>query len=197
MNFSNEKVQALRKANLMDKSRKGDIDKEILGLVNLINSHPDYYTTSSCAGRIQLLLPSGTGKKYDTGWLFSSHSTVTAEEIEKALAGAGSDSVWFKIEAPILHICARDLECAYRLMKLANDSGLRRSSIISISRRIICELFFPEKIECPVSDVGRMLVDGNYIRVLISYANKKLVSTRKKLKRFEKKFTSLPIWQPI
>ena len=50
--FEKEKQDFLSKK---DKSKKGSIDDGIIGLINLINSKSDYYTTSSCAGRIVLL----------------------------------------------------------------------------------------------------------------------------------------------
>ncbi|MBI2659990.1 hypothetical protein HYX07_02415, partial [Candidatus Woesearchaeota archaeon] len=51
-NFAKEKSDFLRKK---DKSKKGFIDKDAVKIVNCINSKSDYYTTSSCAGRIVLL----------------------------------------------------------------------------------------------------------------------------------------------
>ncbi|MBW2966012.1 hypothetical protein KY342_02835, partial [Candidatus Woesearchaeota archaeon] len=52
MQFENQKKTFLKK---IDKSKKGGIDKEIIPLVNKINNSRNYYTTSSCSGRIVLL----------------------------------------------------------------------------------------------------------------------------------------------
>ena len=35
-----------------DQSRKGGIDEKIVHLVDVINSQSDYFTTSSCSGRL-------------------------------------------------------------------------------------------------------------------------------------------------
>ena len=51
MSFINEKKVFLSK---LDKSNKSSIDKNILNLINLINQKDDYYTTSSCSGRVYL-----------------------------------------------------------------------------------------------------------------------------------------------
>lgn len=48
MDFKNVKKQILDTADL---SKKGSIDESIVNLVNYINSHDDYVTTSSCSGR--------------------------------------------------------------------------------------------------------------------------------------------------
>lgn len=52
MNFSKQKQESLTK---IDNSKKGSIDVDIKELVDLINKNPDYYTTSSCSGRIVVL----------------------------------------------------------------------------------------------------------------------------------------------
>jgi len=49
MTFQKHKKDFLNKK---DKSKKGSIDGEIKKLVDKINSLENYYTTSSCSGRI-------------------------------------------------------------------------------------------------------------------------------------------------
>ena len=68
----------------MDKSKKGEIDKPILNLINKINKSKNYYTTSSCSGRI-VLLAKKLGEKQGAKWLFCSHERVSFKEIKKAL----------------------------------------------------------------------------------------------------------------
>lgn len=80
-NFAKEKSDFLRKK---DKSRKGSIDRDIVDLINLINSKKDFYTTSSCAGRI-VLLEMKSRKKNDCEWIFSKHDKVNLKEIINAL----------------------------------------------------------------------------------------------------------------
>ena len=50
--FVEQKAAALRGQDL---SRKGSVDEPIRNLVNLINSKSQYFTTSSCSGRILVL----------------------------------------------------------------------------------------------------------------------------------------------
>lgn len=47
--FMQQKEQCLSGVDL---SRKGSVDAPILDLVNFINAQPDFFTTSSCSGRI-------------------------------------------------------------------------------------------------------------------------------------------------
>ncbi|KAJ1967883.1 hypothetical protein H4R34_006341, partial [Dimargaris verticillata] len=39
-------------AAVNDKSPKGGVDVPVQPLLQLLNSHPDYVTTSSCSGRV-------------------------------------------------------------------------------------------------------------------------------------------------
>lgn len=50
--FSRWKAQCLSKADL---SRKGSVDEDVAELVQLLNGREQFFTTSSCAGRILLL----------------------------------------------------------------------------------------------------------------------------------------------
>ena len=51
MNFEISKRNAIKK---IDFSRKGSIDEPIKDLVELINNCDNYFTTSSCSGRVCL-----------------------------------------------------------------------------------------------------------------------------------------------
>ena len=44
--------QKHRSLNQVDLSKKGSIDEHIVDIVQHINSFTDYFTTSSCSGRI-------------------------------------------------------------------------------------------------------------------------------------------------
>lgn len=50
--FAAQKLDAISGQDL---SRKGSVDEPIKDLVALINSLPQYFTTSSCSGRILVL----------------------------------------------------------------------------------------------------------------------------------------------
>lgn len=51
LQFSSQKASALEKVDL---SRKGSVDDAITPMVKLLNSTDEYYTTSSCSGRISM-----------------------------------------------------------------------------------------------------------------------------------------------
>jgi len=184
MSFDNEKQQALNKIR-SDKSKKGSVDIEILELVNLINSHPDYYTTSSCAGRIMLFLESA--RKKGSAWLLLSHEPLTLQAVKRSIKPT-KETLWLRMEPPILHICAKSMDAAEKLLNMANDAGFRRSSILGLKKRIIIEIMIPEKLDSPVAEDDKIIVDEKYLRTLIRHANLRLRISRTKLKKFQKSF---------
>ena len=76
--FSNVKKTKLGKD---DKSSKGEWDERIKELCGKINSNNDYITTSSCSGRI-LLMIEGFEKKPGL-FLFVTHEKTSFDEIKK------------------------------------------------------------------------------------------------------------------
>lgn len=175
MDFDNQKKQALAKA---DKSNIGKVDKRIKPLVDLINSNKDYFTTSSCSGRIGLLTDSIKGK---TEWVFKSHEPVKTEQIINALKS--HETLWFRQEALILHICARNLDAAQRLIKLANDTGFKRAGIISLQNRIIIEIKSDEIIYTIISKK----LAPEYLELLVKKANEKLDANFDRIKELQSK----------
>jgi len=75
--FDEEKSRILNELTLTtpDKSRAGSVDFPIRSLVSTLNKTKNYYTTSSCAGRI-IVVQTTVGSGYSTDWLFVSHDHV-------------------------------------------------------------------------------------------------------------------------
>ncbi|MBD3204117.1 hypothetical protein GF327_07510, partial [Candidatus Woesearchaeota archaeon] len=152
MGFELDKKNTIRKLQNLDKSKKGCVDEKIKDLVDFLNDSDDFYTTSSCSGRIMILTDPAEKKKHEVKWLFSSHHPVKYQDIDRKLKNLPDDVVYFRMEAPILHVCARNMEKADFLLDCANQAGFRRAGIITISRRIIIEIFSTERIDVPVSE---------------------------------------------
>ena len=140
--FAVAKRNALEK---LDKSPKGSIDAPIAALVSRINRHPDFFTTSSCSGRIVLFhASSNRGGR----WLLSSHATVTTEQVATALtadqvarsevllsgdepsSAHGRGEISLKMEPGILHVQCRDVAAAKWLLQIALKAGFRESGLV-------------------------------------------------------------------
>ena len=190
--FEMKKKEAIDflKGNASDNSQKGKVDVQIKPLLEVINGINEFYTTSSCAGRINLLqLRSG---KNDSDWIYMTHKVISLDSIDEIcdLIKSSSGEIWFKMESPILHVCASSLDYADKFLHIANMSGFKRSGIISTSKRIMIECLSTEKVEIPFRYKDELLIDDNlksYLTKIIKISNKRLKRSRKKIANFEEK----------
>ena len=171
MTFDSDKRTFLAK---QDKSVKGSIDHQIKKLCSRINKKQDFYTTSSCAGRIVLISIPESGKKHESEWLFVSHDLTQPDDIKEKLRTIPDDAVWLRYEPFIIHVACRTAEDAAKLLKTLHELGVKRSGIISLSSKIVVEIIGTEHIEALISEKGRMLVSDDYIAALVHSANQKL-----------------------
>ena len=161
-----------------DKSPIGRIDERIKELLDIINKNPNYYTTSSCSGRIVLI---DGEKKGESTWRFVSHENVSYDEVKSNLKGL---NVWFRCEPMILHIASKDLSSAFKLVNLARNLGFRRSGIQS-KNKLIIEISSSEILDTILIKNGVLLIDDNYLSVLVDEANKKLRKTWDKIEKLK------------
>lgn len=135
----------------MDKSKKCSLDQRIIPLLDLINAQDDYYTTSSCSGRVCFW--TGSGKKSETKWLKVSHDLITADFLN---LGPPLGLVWLRVEPFILHVCCQDLNSANKFLELAKRI-FKKSSLLSVQNKIMVEVRGSEWLEMPFSREGLKL----------------------------------------
>jgi tRNA wybutosine-synthesizing protein 3 len=190
----NDNLFQKRKNNILkkkDKSNIGKIDKKILNLINLINSSDNYYTTSSCSGRI-VILKKELNQKKDCKFLFCSHNKILKKdfknifklvEIEKL---GKNSSIFLKYEPLIIHICCINLDSAKKMLNYANISGFRRAGIITLNNSIIVEIIGIDFLETILKDNLGKYYDENILGRLLYYSNKKMQNNFNKIETFEK-----------
>jgi len=174
MSFELDKKNILTK---IDKSKIGKIDSDIKEICSLINSKKDYYTTSSCSGRI-VLLESNSSKKNESKWLFVSHDLTEFEQIKKIQSNS---DVWFRQEGAILHVCCKDLKSAEKLINLVKSIGFKRAGMISVNNRYVIEIISSEHLCTIVIKNGKKIVSDEYLSALIDEANTKMKQNQDKL----------------
>lgn len=175
MTFANNKKTYLAKA---DKSKKGDLDQKIIPLLTTINEKPDYYTTSSCSGRVYLW--KGSGKKSETIWLKVSHDLIENDFFTIDQNGM----VWLRLEGIIIHIACKDLKAANLLLEKAKKF-YKKSCILSASSKIMVEIRGSESIEMPFYKDQDPLFCGD-LSWLKETINQKLEKMWEDLEKFRK-----------
>ena len=107
----------------------GDVDEIILPILDRINSFDYFCTISSCSGRISIIDTVDFGNKREAKVVEKWHDKTTTDKVLSALKYV-KNTGWFKLEPPIFHVGAKNLDYALKLMKLALRSGFKKSSII-------------------------------------------------------------------
>jgi tRNA wybutosine-synthesizing protein 3 len=169
----------------LDKSSAGKWDKKIVSLCEKINISEEFYTTSSCSGRIVLMLDQE--RKSPNLFLRVWHESISLSELKKFLKeNSEKGLIKFKLEPPILHIACKDLEVTSRLLEKANHNGFKRSGILSAGRNIVLELNSTERLEFPILNKGKILVDEPFLELVVKQANQKLKKGWERIEKLRK-----------
>ncbi|WP_297488633.1 hypothetical protein [Thermococcus sp.] len=189
-NFNEQRARAmegLRKALAEDK-----VDHDIIPLLEKINALDNYFTTSSCSGRISVMEMPHFGDKVNSVWLGKWHREVAVEEVLEAVGRHNSGQLWFLVRSPILHVAARTMEDAVKLLNLAVGLGFKYSNVKSIShKKLLVEIRSTERMDVPLGENGELWVDGYYIERIVGIANAQVRRFKGKLKRLEEEIKKL------
>jgi len=167
---------------------EGKADDRMKSICRFLNSTKNFFTSSSCAGRITLLSVKSIGKKQPNAFHRKWHRKVSLKEVLEGIDEKASEKeLWFKLDPFILHVGARDLENARRVLKCMRLAGIKRGGImLAKEEKFIIELQGTNVISLPVKSDGELLADKKYISFILKQANTKLADNYKRLKRFEK-----------
>ena len=206
--FANTKKNALRAlygigASEFDNSPKGSVDKPIRALVDLINKHPRYATTSSCSGRITIFDPLGgandderpnpTKSNEESGsgkgggkWLLSRHGYITHKNVLDVLNNhEGSHTLLFKHEPMLLHVACASIRDAALLHRIGVEKGmLRESGTVITEKRITVALRgYALALTIPLAANGPLRPSNEYLEILIDEANDRFRKNEQNLRK--------------
>ncbi|NJE00469.1 hypothetical protein [Thermococcus sp. JdF3] len=189
-NFDEQKAKAM--AGLRKALAEGKVDGDIISLLEKINSLENYFTTSSCSGRISVMEMPDFGDKVNSVWLGKWHREVSVEEVLEAIGKHSKGQLWFLVRSPILHVGARTMEDAVRLLNLAIGLGFKYSNIKSVShKKLLVEIRSTERMDVPLGADGELWVDEAYIERIVGIANSQVRRFKGKLKRLEEEIGGL------
>ncbi len=201
-NFENSKNVFLSKK---DKSDKQSWDEKIAKLCKEINNKKNYFTTSSCSGRIVLIIEEN--KKKPNLFLFRTHDKIKFSELKKELRKICKDNynnrknlknklrnkinlknktIYFKQEPCILVVSCRNKESQWKLFNLTRNNGWKKSGILTLDKKFLIELMSTENISFPVCNKSRVLVDDDFLKIIVKKANNNLERGWGKIERLKK-----------
>ena len=186
--FMNAKKIAMGKLTKAKSENKAD--EKILSIIDLINKSDDYFTSSSCAGRIVLLEIPGIGDKKEAKSLGKWHRTIRPDEFLDSVSAAKKGQLWLLAQSPIIHVSAKTNKAADKLLKTAVACGFKHSGLKSLGSRIVVEICSTERLDSPVGRDGVLFCDDEYLSLLVDISNSIIEKSDVKISRFEEKLTN-------
>ena len=177
------KKSALKK--LENAMNKGQVDPGILSILNILNKSDDYYTSSSCYGRIVLLEIPTIGDKKEAKFLGKWHRTITVNELLSASKNSKDGQLWLLSQSPILHIVSNSNNAADKILKISIACGFKNSGIKSLGKRIVVEVLSTERLDSPIGKNKELFCNNKHLNLLVHISNEIIKKSTLKLKKFE------------
>ena len=188
MEFSEYKAKAMKK--LEEALSKGLVDEGVISVLNSLNSHPDIFTTSSCAGRIQLIVLPDIGRKDSVELRKKWHRPVEFQEVKDAITNleVSPDSiVILQGQSPIFHVSCRTMELAQKFRGIVHSQGWKYSSLITGNEdKWVVEILSANRIDNLLYRDG--VIDkpsDERLKFIIEELNKILVKAQSRLEALE------------
>jgi len=182
-------VKVMHKKSLEKAIAEKKADLQIISLCRFVSKTKNFFTSSSCAGRIILLqLPKGESKReacFHRKW----HCVVKEKELWEGIDAETKGELWFKLDPFIFHVGANSLENAKKVLAAMTKAGVKRGGIIVAKPgKFLVELQGSQGIAFPVKKEKKVLVEKEYMKYILERANEKLEKNYTLLKRLEKEF---------
>ncbi len=177
---------------LLKENSEGRVDKDILELLMLINSHENYYSLSSCSGRVQIIEGKSYSDRKNIKSIAKFHYGVDKHELIKAIENIEGDFAWISLQPPIVHIACKSFDDALKILKEARGSGFKHSGIISRNPdRVVVELNSSNRLDIPLKYEGKFIVNLNEIDTLIKILEENLKAAKLSINKLMSKFSKL------
>ena len=190
------------------------MDERARPVVALVNSHPSFFTTSSCAGRVSLFADptSATRAAGMKGgeWVYVNHDPADADAVVAAVRRKLGDArdedaaedaaapvpdpectLVLRFEPFILSVEASSIDEGGRIVACARDAGYRESGITASDKRTVCSIRCSIRMEVPVVSRGVRLVTDDALRALVGIANEKWTANAARAERLVERFTAV------
>ncbi len=188
MEFSQYKSKAMQK--LESALSEGLVDEGVISVLNSFNSHPDIFTTSSCAGRIQLIVLPDIGRKDSVELRKKWHRPVEFQDVKDAITNLDVPSnsiVILQGQSPIFHVSCRTMELAQKFRGIVHSQGWKYSSLITGNEdKWVVEVLSANRIDNLLFRNGLIDPPGDErLKFMIEESNKILIKAQARLEALE------------
>ncbi len=151
----------------------GRMDEDFIPLCDYIIKTKNYFTSSSCAGRIALIGLGEEETKQESAFYRKWHRTVKENEVIEAVHEFKGAVLWFKQEPLILHLGTNNIENAKKILTLCEKVGIKRAGIkVAKDGKFIAEILGTQNINAPIKE-GTMISSDEYLKYLVKKGNEK------------------------
>ena len=188
MDFNQYKSNAMGK--LESALSEGLVDEGVISVLNSLNSHPDIFTTSSCAGRIQLIVLPDIGRKDSVELRKKWHHPVEFQEVKDAITNLEvppNSIVILQGQSPIFHVSCRTMELAQKFRGIVHSKGWKYSSLITGNEdKWVVEVLSASRIDNLLFRDGVIdPPDDERLKFIIEESNKVLIKAQSRLEALE------------
>ena len=187
--FLKSKDKALNSLNKAKNENKLDLDIE--EIINTINLNKEYFTSSSCSGRIVILELPEIGNKKEAKFLGKWHRDIEYNELIEATKHAKSGMIWLLAQSPIIHVITNSYSLADNIIKIAINSGFKNSGYKSTKNNIVVEICSTERLDSPIGNDGKLLISDEHLKFLLKTSNFIIKRSKIKLKKLKKNLKKL------
>ena len=164
----------------------GKVDNDFVAICKFFTKTKGYFSSSCCAGRIALMCLDEIEGKKENAFYRKWHRKVKEKEVFEAINTFDGECLWFKQEPLILHVGAKDLDGAKKIISAVHKAGIKRVGIIVAKEgKFIIEILGAKNINAPVKGKD-FAVDEKYLKSLVRIANTKFENNQQTLKVLEK-----------
>lgn len=164
----------------------GRMDEDFIPLCDYIVTTKNYFTSSSCAGRIALIALGEEETKQESAFYRKWHRTVKESEVLEAVHEFNGTVLWFKQEPLILHLGTDNIENSKKVLVLCEKVGIKRAGIkVAKDGKFIVEILGTQNIDAPIKE-GKMIASDEYLKYLVKKGNEKFKKNQELIEKLFK-----------
>jgi len=181
-----EMTKKHHKETYEEAKKMGRMDDDFIPMCDYIIKTKNYFTSSSCAGRIALIGLNEDEKKQESAFYRKWHRKVKPKEVLDAIKNFTGNVLYFKQEPLILHLGTNTLDNAKNVLVLCEKCGVKRAGIkVAKDGKFIIEMLGTQNITAPIKE-GKIIASEEYIKYLVKKGNEKFEKNQTLIKKLEK-----------
>ncbi|MEK6820812.1 MAG: hypothetical protein AABY11_00235 [archaeon] len=164
------------------------IDPLMIPFSRFVRETRDYFTTSTCSGRITLMDLNEDESKKEGAFYRKWHACAKASDVWNAIQEKKyTGNLWFKQDAFVYVIGTHNHENVKRIFDACQKAGIKRHGIHYEGKgKILIEIFGSQAMCVPITNGKDVLVNEAYVKEIVKIGNVKWKRNETKRKELEK-----------